>query len=285
MGRFDSMEESPLLSVVIPVFNDAVGLRKTLTALDDLPASSRSQLEVIVKDGGSSDGFLEAVAAFMHMLAHVESSQDRGIYDAMNAGVARARGRWVWFLGAGDLPDPKGLAAMLSLAREHAQAREHGQAKEHPRGLGPQTDIAMAACVHALPPLEPGVPSAFIPRWDWRLMWRNTMHHQGLWIPRLWLVERPFDTSYRVLADYAWILQLRKSQATVACHPHVVLARVQADGLSRQFTPSLYLEEWRIKKQQLPWVWMMAQAFWLPLKWAFKLSSKTLKSLGSSTPQ
>lgn len=279
MVTIDSMNGSTLVSVIIPVFNDAVGLRSTLAALDQLPPNLRVHLEVIVKDGGSSDGFFETVADFLHTLDHVESSQDLGIYDAMNRGVARAQGAWVWFLGAGDLPDPEGLEEMLAVAQEHSQSLEH------PRAVGPQPDIAMAACVQALPPLEPGVPSEFVPRWDWRLMWRNTIHHQGFWIPRSWLVERPLDTSFPVLGDYAWLLQLRHSQAPVACHPHVVIARVQAGGHSRQFTPSLYLEEWRIKRQHLPRVWMLAQAFWLPLKWAFKLSSKTLRSLGSSTPQ
>lgn len=263
----------PLVSVVVPCFQDASGLSWTLDAFAALPEDLRHRVEVIVQDGGSNDGSLDVVAGHMGTVAHVTSGPDAGIYDAMNRGVTKARGRWVWVLGAGDVPDAEGLRAVVA-------AVEH-RLEEQPAAV----DVAWACAVEALPPVEPGVPDKFTPEWDARLTWRNTVHHQGLWAPREWLVAQPFDTTCKVLGDYAWLLDRHRFGQPVECLPGVCLARVEAQGASRQFTPALYLEEWRVKSSRLPWGARLAHVVWLPAKWAFKQVSKAAKMWGSSTAQ
>ncbi|MGB1385014.1 MAG: glycosyltransferase [Flavobacteriales bacterium] len=261
------MTVQPRLGVVIPTWNDAAPLGRTLEALAQLPAEVQQQLEIVVADGGSADGTLEVLARHSGLLHHVTSQPDRGVYDAMNRGVSTMNATWVWFLGAGDCPLIPGLTKLL----------------DHLNTCPEETGQAFA--VRASEPREPGVPGVFEPKWGSSLTWRNTLHHQGLVVPKSWLLVTPFDPSFRVLGDYAWLLDMRAEGRTFQCHPEITLAEVPGGGLSRQFNAALYREEWRVKRTRFIGRERVAQLAWLPAKWAFKLVSKAFKISGSSTPQ
>ena len=253
------MNFSVRIGVVIPVWNAKDDLDRTLSALSSLPESIRASLVVSIADGGSSDGTLDVIAAYPSLVDHISSQSDAGVYDAMNRGAAALNTPWLWFLGAGDLPCAEGLMTLL-------QRLEHATGSE-----------AHAGAVTALEPREPGVPARFHPSWGASLTWRNTVHHQGLVAPASWLQETSFDPQWKVLADYAWLLDQRNLARHVVCHPDLSLCEVPGGGLSRSFTPSLYWEEWRMKRTRMGVGALLVQAVWLPLKWAFKQVSKAFK--------
>ena len=103
-----------LISVVVPVKDDAAGLERTLASL---PASER--IEIIVVDGGSDRDTLRVLEAAQARLAYSETGQDTGIANAMNRGIARARGELVAILNAGDAWLPDTLDHVLRAASEH----------------------------------------------------------------------------------------------------------------------------------------------------------------------
>jgi glycosyltransferase involved in cell wall biosynthesis len=53
-------------------------------------------------DGCSKDDTLDLVRAYKDEHIHLYSEPDKGIYDAMNKGVLRAKGDWLYFLGSDD---------------------------------------------------------------------------------------------------------------------------------------------------------------------------------------
>lgn len=59
-------------------------------------------VEYIVIDGASTDGTQEIIRSYADRLAYWVSEPDKGIYDAMNKGLAHATGSWVNFMNAGD---------------------------------------------------------------------------------------------------------------------------------------------------------------------------------------
>lgn len=254
------MSSDVRIGVVIPVWNAKDGLDRTLSALTALPREIRASLVVGIADGGSTDGTLDVIAAHASSIDHVTSQSDTGVYDAMNRGAAALNTPWLWFLGAGDVPCATGLKALVNRL-EHASNSE-----------------AHACAVAALEPREPGVPARFLPSWGPSLTWRNTIHHQGLVAPSAWLEDPSFDPQWKVLADYAWLLDQRNLGRHVVCHPDLTLAEVPGGGLSRSFTPGLYWEEGRIKRTRLGAGALLAQVVWLPLKWAFKQVSKAFNS-------
>lgn len=92
----------PLVSIVTVTYNSAATLQDTLTSV-------RSQryphIEHIIVDGGSTDGTLDVVADEQTRSGRrltCTSGPDRGIYDAMNKGIAMARGTIIGVLNSDD---------------------------------------------------------------------------------------------------------------------------------------------------------------------------------------
>ena len=94
-------------SIVTIVWNNLDGLRKTA---ESLRGQQRDLFEWIVVDGGSSDGTIEALGEFAGLIDHFQSGPDRGLYDAMNKGMALASGQYVLFLNGDDILLPDVLA-------------------------------------------------------------------------------------------------------------------------------------------------------------------------------
>ena len=87
------------LSIITVVYNDAAHIANTIKSVLD---QTFTDYEYIIVDGGSSDGTVEIIKKYEDKLRWI-SEPDRGIYDAMNKGLALARGEYVIFLNSGDL--------------------------------------------------------------------------------------------------------------------------------------------------------------------------------------
>ncbi len=90
----------PVVSVITVVYNDAVGLRRTISSIQE---QSYSSIEHVIIDGGSTDGTLELIKKNQDKITYWVSEPDKGLYDAMNKGLKAAKGDYVWFMNAGDL--------------------------------------------------------------------------------------------------------------------------------------------------------------------------------------
>lgn len=98
---------NPLISIVVPSFNQVEYLPDTLQSLVE---QQYSPLEVIIQDGGSTDGSVAVAEDYVQRYPeifqlHVE--QDSGQADALNRGFARARGEVLAFLNSDDTYYPR----------------------------------------------------------------------------------------------------------------------------------------------------------------------------------
>jgi len=91
---------SPLISIVTVVYNDAKGLEKTIQSV---LSQSYNNIEYIIIDGGSTDGTVEVIKRHKKSISMWISEADKGIYDAMNKGIKLAKGRWINFMNARDI--------------------------------------------------------------------------------------------------------------------------------------------------------------------------------------
>jgi glycosyltransferase len=94
------------LSIITAVYNRVGTIQ---AALDSLHAQTHADIEHVVIDGGSTDGTLDILRAARP--AHLVSEPDRGIYDALNKGLALATGEVIGLLHSDDtLADAEVLA-------------------------------------------------------------------------------------------------------------------------------------------------------------------------------
>jgi len=108
-----------MLSVIIPTLNAAAALPASLAALDEARALIQ---EIIVSDGGSSDGTSGVAAAADCRI--VEGPRGRGAQ--LKAGADAARGDWLLFLHADTCLDVGWAAAVRSFCAEATNAQRAG---------------------------------------------------------------------------------------------------------------------------------------------------------------
>ncbi len=89
----------PLFSIITVTYNAADTLPATI---ESVRRQTCNLYEHLIIDGDSSDGTIEIARRNLHPLMRFRSAADRGIYDAMNKGLAEATGDYVIFLNAGD---------------------------------------------------------------------------------------------------------------------------------------------------------------------------------------
>jgi len=89
------------ISVITINFNNCAGLIKTYDSLR-IQLDLKSRIEWIVVDGNSTDGSVDFLNSISAEIDNLIIESDKGIYDAMNKGLAAATGEYVWFLNSGD---------------------------------------------------------------------------------------------------------------------------------------------------------------------------------------
>lgn len=89
----------PVITVIVSVYN---GVETLQQCIDSVCTQTYARRELIVIDGGSTDGSAELIKANSGALAYWISEPDTGIYSAWNKGLAKARGDWICFIGSDD---------------------------------------------------------------------------------------------------------------------------------------------------------------------------------------
>ncbi len=99
-GHFkQSLLGKPLVTVITVVYNGIVHLEETILSVI---GQTYDNIEYIIIDGGSTDGTLDIICRYEHVIDYWMSGKDGGIYDAMNKGIDLATGDWINFMNAGD---------------------------------------------------------------------------------------------------------------------------------------------------------------------------------------
>ena len=89
----------PKLTIITINYNNLEGLKRTVESVLN---QTWQEFEYIVIDGGSNDGSAEYIESQSEHIDYWVSEPDKGIYNAMNKGIAKARGEYLLFLNSGD---------------------------------------------------------------------------------------------------------------------------------------------------------------------------------------
>lgn len=91
------------LSIITINYNNAEGLRKTLTSV---ASQTYRDIEHVIVDAASTDGSVAVIKEYAETSKHTviwSSEKDKGIYNGMNKGIRKASGDYVQILNSGDL--------------------------------------------------------------------------------------------------------------------------------------------------------------------------------------
>lgn len=207
------MNKAPLFSIITITWNAERELPATLASVD---SQTFGDYEHLIIDGASTDATLALANAPGNLRRHTYSEPDKGLYDAMNKGLHRARGRYVLFLNAGDA-----FATSDILARYAAAAADN-------------VDIIYAdtRLVNARREVV-GKRHLSVPE---RLTYKSFARgmlvcHQAFAMRRD--LAPDYDLTYRFSADYDWCLRcLRLTTPDRSRNLHTVAIDYLTDGLT-----------------------------------------------------
>lgn len=113
----DSISTTPLVSVVIPVFNGVNYLRD---AIESVFAQTYPNIELIVVDDGSTDSTWEIIESYGERVCAIHKDNG-GVASALNMGIRQASGGFVAWLSHDDLFLPDKIAMQISFLKGHPE--------------------------------------------------------------------------------------------------------------------------------------------------------------------
>jgi glycosyltransferase involved in cell wall biosynthesis len=113
-------DESPRLnvSIIVPVRNEEASIR---TVIDQLLRQECPPLQIILADGGSTDGTRSIIREYIHRGEPLLLVEDHDAYPgrARNLAIAQAKTEWVAMTDAGTVIPPGWLAGLVRVAADH----------------------------------------------------------------------------------------------------------------------------------------------------------------------
>lgn len=214
----------PKLTVITIVYNNVKDIERTMLSVLH---QTYTNIEYIIIDGASNDGTLEVINNYRSQLAKVLSEKDKGIYDAMNKGLALANGDYVLFMNSGDEIYDKDTVAAVFHTAEQADIYygETEMYNENWESLGRRRHQ---------------VPENF----NWKsFRYGMNISHQAIYIKKS--LTEPYDLQYKYSSDIDWIIKAaKKAKLTVNTHRYV--AKYLVGGVSKKKHMDSLKERFRI---------------------------------------
>lgn len=208
-----------MISVIIATFNS----ERTLTrCLSSLWGQVDADFEVLVADGGSSDGTGVILKAAQDRIAWQTSGPDQGVYDAWNKAMTKARGEWIMFLGSDDwLEEPTTLARLGAAAMQLTPDERQFAYLFGRTALMEQGDMIEELGRQPLPNqrLEPDTDVPF--------SHTGLLHHHTLFDN-----FGPYDATFRSAGDYEFLLRSALDPRVRFYQVDLRVARMASGGMS-----------------------------------------------------
>lgn len=215
----------PKISIITVVYNAKDNLKDTLKSIISLKYDEK---EIIIIDGGSTDGTKDVIAEFAVYITTFISEPDNGIYDAMNKGLAVATGEFVWFLNAGDFAYSDEVLSDIFEGQELSSDVYYGE-----------TLILSEDRV----PL--GLRKKRLPK---KLIWQSfkcgmVVCHQSIIVKRE--IVPKYNLKYRYAADVEWVLEVLKRSKT-RYNTHQIISKFTEGGVSSIYHKESLKERYNI---------------------------------------
>lgn len=222
------MDLKPKFSIITVTYNAASVIKPTL---DSVISQTYTNYEYILVDGGSKDDTVAIAKASGIKFAHIISERDKGIYDAMNKGIALATGDYLCFLNAGDaFYIPETLQTIVNAIAKEKELPDvlYGETAE----VNDNRDFVRMRRLQAPKEL------------DWR-SFKNGMLvcHQAFYARRE--IVPMYDLKYRLSADVDWCIKVMKD-AKKMVNVNATVVNYLQNGISLQYHRKSLIERFNI---------------------------------------
>lgn len=238
---------SPLFSVITVTYNAEKVLEDTIQSVI---AQTYRHIEYIIVDGASKDGTLNIIRKYSPHIQRLISEPDRGLYDAMNKGIAAATGDYLCFLNAGDCfhEDDTLQQIVHSL---------HG--KKLPDVIYGETAIVNAQR-HFVRMRRLSTPEVL----TWKSFKQGMLVcHQAFFAKRE--LAEPYNLAYRYSADFDWCIRVMKKSRTLH-NTHLTLIDYLEEGMTTRNHKASLKERFRIMAKHYGWISTAAHHAWFVVR-------------------
>lgn len=202
---------SASISIITVVYNGEKVLARTIESIRD---QSFRDIEYIIIDGNSKDGTRGIIEKYRSSIHQFISEPDKGLYDAMNKGLKLANGKYVLFLNAGDQFQEKTTLEQVFKNTLPADVY-YGETM---MVNDSNEDIGLRR-----------LKAPEILSWE-SLLNGMLVCHQSFIMRRE--IAPEYNLSYRIAADYEWMLQCLKRSKTIV-NTHQIISRFLDGGMNK----------------------------------------------------
>lgn len=202
----------PKLSVITIVYNNVRDIERTVLSVLN---QSYSNIEYVVIDGASNDGTMDILKRYESKITRLVSEKDKGIYDAMNKGLALATGDYVLFMNSGDeIYDTKTVEKIF--ASEADADIYYGETEMYDQDWN-----SLGLRRHKAPE-----------QFTWKdFKYGMSISHQAIYIRKS--LTEPYDLSYQLSSDIDWILKVAKKAKKIV-NVRTYVAKYLVGGMSKK---------------------------------------------------
>ncbi len=253
------------ISVITINYNNLQGLKNTFNSI--VNQTDRHLVEWIVIDGNSTDGSAEFLREHKNEIDILEIASDKGIYDAMNKGLALANvTAFVWFMNSGDTVYSNDVFhKLLYIVRNEF------------------CDIVFSDTMFVTPQQEQiGLISKLKPQrlpkhlTPWGFRFGMNVCHQSF-VVRKSLCE-PFELKYKQAADIDWIIKILKTD-TMSIRCNFIISNFEVGGSSYQHTQTAWKERFDVLTKHYGLLPNLLAHVWIIIRWVlFNLKLKLQKN-------
>lgn len=197
-------------SIITINYNNKDGLRKTIESVIN---QTYRDFEYIVIDGGSTDGSADVLQEYNSQITYWVSEPDKGIYNAMNKGITKAKGDYLNFMNSGDcFYDGNVLQKIVN--------------------SGISTDMIIGKDYWYNPKTKKDFATILPLRIEMFTFYKGSLPHQSTFFKRTLFNETLYDEKLKVVSDWKfYILKIIGEGCSVSYFNDVICKKDSKDGV------------------------------------------------------
>ncbi len=238
---------TPKFSIITVTYNAEAVLEDTIQSVI---SQTYRHVEYILIDGASKDGTLSIIDRYKDRITKIISEPDKGLYDAMNKGIAQATGDYLCFLNAGDsFHEDDTLQQIVHTITDN----------ELPDVLYGETALVNSER-HFLRMRRLSTPEVL----TWKSFKQGMLVCHQAFFAKTSLAE-PYDLQYRFSADFDWCIRVMKKARTLH-NTHLTIIDYLDEGMTTQNRKASLKERFRIMARHYGMISTAARHAWFVLR-------------------